>query len=313
MEFDKTHLPVIDFTSPRPQIVQQIAQACRTWGGFQVLHHGVPTETVSNARAQSRALFALPTGYKLRAKRMPGGFSGYGNGAVVNAETLNEEYYSEAITLGYGSDDAVSIGRKVWPGDGNPEFSKGVTEFSAAAHDLSLAILSYMVDGLPGTTHEHFHEYLVERSGTFRVNNYPLCPRPALHTGLPPHIDACVLTVLHQASDVAGLEVENEDGSWVGVQPRDDALVVIVGAIVQVLTNGIYKAVKHRALLNSEKSRLSLAYSSYPPSNVAIIPAPEFVSDDKPSPYRPFSWADFLAAKQKHVTNPLRGLLAQSS
>jgi isopenicillin N synthase-like dioxygenase len=110
--------------------------------------------------------------------------------------------------------------------------SKSVAEFSVAAHELSLEILGDMVEGLPAASREHFKEYLVEQSGTLRVNNYPVCPQPALHTGLPPHIDACVLTVLHQSADVAGLEVE-KDGSWIGVQPRHDALVVIVGAIVQ--------------------------------------------------------------------------------
>lgn len=110
--------------------------------------------------------------------------------------------------------------------------STGVAEFSAAAHELALETLGYMVDALPAASREHFQEFMVEQSGTLRVNNYPLCPQPALHTGLPPHIDACMVTILHQPADVPGLEVE-KDGSWVGVQPRHDALVVIVGAIVQ--------------------------------------------------------------------------------
>lgn len=304
------HLPVIDMEEGRERMVAQVEAACRSWGGFQVINHGVAMRTADDARAQSRLLFALPTAQKLKAKRMPGEFTGYGNGAVVNSETLNSEYYSEAITLGYRTSDAASISGKLWP-QGNPAFSKSVAEFSAAAHELSLEILGDMVEGLPAASREHFKVYLVEQSGTLRVNNYPVCPQPALHTGLPPHIDACVLTILHQSADVAGLEVER-DGSWIGVQPRHDALVVIVGAIVQVLTNGVYKAVKHRALLNAERPRLSLAYSAYPPPNVAIVPASEFVSSDKPSPYRPFSWADFLAAKQKHVSNPLLGLLAES-
>ncbi|KAG0602996.1 hypothetical protein M758_10G057500 [Ceratodon purpureus] len=304
-------VPVIDMAQGRDHIAEHLGAACKAWGCFQLINHGVAMKCVEDAREQSRLFFALPTAHKLQVKRMPGQFTGYGNGAVVNSEALNEEYYSEALTLGYRSSDAESIGGKLWP-DGNPEFRKSVVEFSEAAHKLSLEVLGYMVDGLPVESRKHFKEYLVEQSGTLRVNNYPLCPQPALHTGLPPHIDACVVTVLHQSDNVAGLEVD-KDGSWVGVQPRHDALVVMVGAIVQVLTNGVYKAVKHRALLNAERSRLSLAYSAYPPSNLAIVPASQFVSDDKPSPYRPFSWAEFLAAKQKYVTDPLLGLLAESS
>ena len=109
-----------------------------------------------------------------------------------------------------------------------------MAEFSAAAHELSLEILGYMVDGLQVASRKHFQEYLVEQSGTMRVNNYPVCAQPTLYTGLPPHIDACMVTILHQAADVTGLEIEN-DGSWIGVQPRNDALVVIVGAILQAI------------------------------------------------------------------------------
>ena len=121
MAGDGSHLPVIDLAEGRECIVSQIGAACRHWGGFQVINHGVSTQRVDEARAQSRRFFALPTSTKLKAKRMPGEFTGYGNGAVVNSETLNTEFYCEAITLGYRSSDAASITDKVWR-EGNPAF-----------------------------------------------------------------------------------------------------------------------------------------------------------------------------------------------
>lgn len=112
---------MIDLAEGRVRVVHLIGEACRSWGGFQVIGHGVPMQSVEEVGAQSRRLFALPTAEKLKVKRMPGEFTGYGNGAVVNSETLNEEYYSEAITLAYRSSDAAMVSGKLWP-EGNPAF-----------------------------------------------------------------------------------------------------------------------------------------------------------------------------------------------
>ncbi|XP_024043877.1 flavanone 3-dioxygenase 3-like [Citrus sinensis] len=83
------------------------------------------------------------------------------------------------------------------------------------------------------------------------VNCYPPCPQPDIAFGLPPHSDYSCLTIVLQSSE--GLEfLGKEDESWRKV-PN-----VHVGDHLEVLSNGIYKSVVHRATLNRERIRISI-------------------------------------------------------
>jgi len=77
---------------------------------------------------------------------------------------------------------------------------------------------------------------------------------------------------------------------------------------IQVLTNGVYKAVQHRASPNTQKVRLSLVYSAYPPATISITPAPEFVSATQPALYKPFTWSEYMSGRVSHILNPIDGL-----
>lgn len=110
-----------------------------------------------------------------------------------------------------------------------------IDKYNKAAHMVALETLGLMVESLRGTIKDpaQFHDYLTVHSGVLRINHYPRSQQPEQDIGLPPHIDDSLITIVHQGGDVAGLEVRH-DGRWVSVQPRHDALVVIVAAVYQV-------------------------------------------------------------------------------
>lgn len=110
-----------------------------------------------------------------------------------------------------------------------------IDKYNKASHKVALEILGLMVESLRETVKNsaHFHDYLTEHSGVLRINHYPRSEQPGQDIGLPPHIDDSLITILHQGDEVAGLEVR-KGGRWVSVQPRHDALVVIVAAVCQV-------------------------------------------------------------------------------
>lgn len=74
---------------------------------------------------------------------------------------------------------------------------------------------------------------------------------------------------------------------------------------LQVLTNATYKAVLHRAVPNQGKGRLSMMYSAYPPANILITTAPEFVSSAHPPLCKPFTWTEYLSGQVSDIFNPL--------
>ncbi|MCE3051239.1 hypothetical protein HAX54_049172 [Datura stramonium] len=56
-----------------------------------------------------------------------------------------------------------------------------------------------------------------------------------------------------------GLQIMDRDEEWHSVPVIEGALIVLVGDHMEVLSNGRYKGAVHRATVNSEKKRLSIA------------------------------------------------------
>ncbi|KAL2472491.1 2-oxoglutarate (2OG) and Fe(II)-dependent oxygenase superfamily protein [Abeliophyllum distichum] len=124
------------------------------------------------------------------------------------------------------------------------------------------------------------------------VNYYPPCPEPELTYGLPASTNPNILTILLQDLQVAGLQVL-KDGKWLSIKPHLDALVINIGDQLHALSNGKYKSVWHRAIVNSDKARLSVA-SFLGPCDNAVIGAPKILTrDGSPTIYRDFTYAEY--------------------
>jgi isopenicillin N synthase-like dioxygenase len=75
---------------------------------------------------------------------------------------------------------------------------------------------------------------------------------------------------------------------------------------VQVLTNGLYTSVPHRAVVNRTDARLSLTYLFLPSPDVEIVAAPEMLERDGAEPlYRPFKLEYYTKVKQTSFLNTL--------
>ncbi|CAN4105725.1 unnamed protein product [Withania somnifera] len=93
---------------------------------------------------------------------------------------------------------------------------------------------------------------------TIRMNYYPLCPEPDKTIGFSPHSDAVALTILFQLNETEGLQVR-KDGIWVPIKALPNALIVNIGDMMEIVSNGVYRSIEHRAVVNSDKERLSVA------------------------------------------------------
>ncbi|XP_021288412.1 1-aminocyclopropane-1-carboxylate oxidase-like [Herrania umbratica] len=135
---------------------------------------------------------------------------------------------------------------------------------------------------------------------TVNMNYYPTCPNPELTVGVGRHSDMGTLTVLLQ-DGVGGLYVNvpgdadiGKKGEWVEIPPIPGALVINVGDMLQILSNGRYKSAEHRVRTTSSKSRVSIPIFTIPKPTEKIAPLPQVVEKDGIAHYREFLLADYM-------------------
>ncbi|CAL1374103.1 unnamed protein product [Linum trigynum] len=128
------------------------------------------------------------------------------------------------------------------------------------------------------------------------MNYIPSCKQASKVIGLRPHSDVDGLTLLTQVNEVQGLQIKR-DGKWVPIAPIPGAFVVNVGDIIEIMSNGEYKSVEHRVVVNPEKERLSIAAFHNTTSNAMIGPLPDLINrgEQKQAPkYKTVSTTDYI-------------------
>ncbi|XWS10267.1 hypothetical protein CRYUN_Cryun39dG0060900 [Craigia yunnanensis] len=86
------------------------------------------------------------------------------------------------------------------------------------------------------------------------------------------------------------------EGEWVAIPPIPGALVINVGDMLQILSNGKYKSAEHRIRTINTKSRVSIPIFTIPKPTVKIapLPQPQVVEKDGIARYREFVLADYM-------------------
>ncbi|GAB4831541.1 hypothetical protein Ancab_040248 [Ancistrocladus abbreviatus] len=125
-----------------------------------------------------------------------------------------------------------------------------------------------------------------------RINCYPPCPQPDQVIGLTPHSDVVGITIVLVVDEMEGLQIK-KDGKWLPVKPIQNAFVVNIGDSLEVITNGIYKSIEHRAVVNSRKERLSIATFYGPKLDGELGPAPSLITPQTPALYKRIKVTEF--------------------
>ncbi|KAK8503397.1 hypothetical protein V6N13_016587 [Hibiscus sabdariffa] len=298
---DAESVPIIDLTDPNA--VQAIGHACKTWGVFQVINHGVPTHLFDMVESTSRDLFSLPVNQKLKAARSPDGISGYGFARI--SSFFSKLMWSEGFTI-VGSPQEHF--RQLWPHN-YINHCDVIKEYKQEMKKLAGRLMCLMLGSL-GITAEQDIKWagpkadFNEASAALQLNYYPACPDPDRAMGLAAHTDSTLLTILYQ-NNTSGLQVLREGVGWIKVPPIPDALVINIGDLMHILSNASFPSVLHRAMVNRTCHRLSIAYLYGPSSSVKISPHPKLVGPSQPPLYRPVTWNEYLDTKAKHFNKAL--------
>ncbi|KAL3631840.1 iron ascorbate-dependent oxidoreductase [Castilleja foliolosa] len=288
-------VPIIDLNDQNA--LELIGHACKAWGVFQVLNHDIPNCLIDEMESAANRLFSLPVQQKLRAARQPTSMSGYGLARI--SSFFNKLMWSEGFTI---AGSPIEHARLLWPDD-YQMFCDTIEDYQKAMKALSARLIWLMLGSL-GITNADM-TWAENGCSALQLNSYPVCPDPTRAMGLAAHTDSTIVTILHQ-SNTRGLQVRREGSSrWIMVPPHPGALVVHVGDLLHMLSNGLYPSVLHRAVVNGTRHRLSVAYLYGPPESVKIGPLAKLVDEAHPRVYRSITWKDYLGKKAEHFNKAL--------
>jgi isopenicillin N synthase-like dioxygenase len=299
-----SNIPVIDIrTLDDPETLQALDSACREWGFFQVINHGIDQGVLETLSDRSLEFFAMPREVKQTIARTAENPWGYFDQEL----TKNTPDWKEIFDYGPAevSDDASKpLLLPQWPRF-VPGFKASVLAYYQACEKVAFDLLGAIARNLGSEPEALSSAFRPRHTSFIRLNYYPICPNPSSpeaarppedgYLGVNHHTDAGALTLLHQA-DEPGLEVF-KDGAWHLVALRPDALVVNIGDIVQVWSNDTYVAALHRVRANDSKARSSAPFFLNPAYDADYAPLPSMVDATHPPRYRPINWGEFRAQR----------------
>ncbi|RVW49776.1 Protein DMR6-like oxygenase 2 [Vitis vinifera] len=297
-------IPLIDLSSANASNhVSQIADACKNWGFFQVINHGVPSESRWKIEDAARKFFALPLEEKRKVSRDEVNPLGYFDTEhTKNVRDWKEVFDFVVPTPAFlpaspdPDDKELNELTNQWP-QYPPELREVCEEYAREMEKLAFKLLGLISLSL-GLPENRFNLLFEESTNFIRLNHYPPCPIPHLALGVGRHKDSRALTILAQ-DDVGGLEVKRKtNGEWVRVKPTPDAYIINVGDIIQVWSNDTYESVEHRVTVNSQRERFSIPVFFSPGHHVWVKPLEELTKGEKPK-YRAYNWGKFFAARRR--------------
>ncbi|KAI5574776.1 hypothetical protein POPTR_010G188000v4 [Populus trichocarpa] len=289
------NIPVIDLArlygddhALRATILDQISIACREWGFFQVINHGVSPQLMDRAREVWRQFFHSPMEVKQAYANTPKTYEGYGSrlgvekGAILDWSDYYFLHYLPLPLKDYNKWPAITA-----------DCRAVLDEYGKQLVELCGKLMKVLSINLGLGEEQLQNAFGGENIGAcLRVNFYPKCPQPDLTLGLSSHSDPGGMTLLLPDSNVPGLQVR-KDGNWITVKPVPHAFIVNIGDQIQVLSNATCKSVEHRVMVNSSEERLSLAFFYNPRSDIPIEPLKELVAPDRPPLYPAMTFDEY--------------------
>jgi isopenicillin N synthase-like dioxygenase len=274
-------IPVINIrelgegTDGRHDVARQIAAACRDFGFFYIVEHGVDQLLLERLENISRQFFALDLETKLEIAMTRGGRAWRGYFPLGKELTSGSPDMKEGIYFGaeLGSDHPLVRagtplhGLNLFP-EALPEFRSTVLEYIATMTELGHSLMRGVSLSL-GLDEEYFAaHYTFDPLVLFRIFNYP----PHTGAGVGEHTDYGLLTILRQDMS-GGLQIKAKS-QWVDATPIPNSFVCNIGDMLERITGGHYLSAPHRVQNPADENRLSFAFFFDPNFHAEVKPLP---------------------------------------
>ncbi|XP_021766496.1 probable 2-oxoglutarate-dependent dioxygenase ANS [Chenopodium quinoa] len=279
--------PTIDFSLlssssyPHDELAN-LRSALSSWGCVQLVNHGMPPSLLDEVREMSKQFFKLPLEEKEKySSKGDDLLEGYGNTNAVQRGSLN---WNDKLHLQVYPEDKRQL--QFWP-ENPQQFRTILHEYSKRNRMILEMLLKAMARSLnlEENSFLQFRRDENEDMAFARFNFYPKCPLSDQVVGLKPHGDGTYITMLLLDNEVEGLQV-NKDNTWFRVPIIPQALTILVGDQMEITSNGIFKSPTHKAVVNPQYDRISLAMLFKPSRDKEIGPLDKLIDEERLQLYK---------------------------
>ena len=288
MAADFKSIPVIDIAgleshelADRRRVAEALGAAAREVGFLYVTGHGVPEAVSLGVREAARRFFAQTPAQKMAAYiGRSANHSGYvpeGEEVFDSGKIDKKESFDVNLDAPEAAGEAPMLGGNLWPDlDG---FQPAVAAYYAAVAALARRMFRGFSLALD-LAEDHFEPHLTRPPSQLRLIHYPYDPEALDQEGIGAHTDYEFFTILRGTAP--GLEVRNRAGEWIDAPPVPGAFVVNIGDMLEVWTNGVFRATAHRVRKVAEE-RYAFPFFASADYRTVVEPAARFVTPDRPA------------------------------
>lgn len=278
-------LPIIDLTQIQSEenlaeFAVNLRQISRDSGFFYLRGHGFSAAELAEVQQLAHQFFALPETEKQKIAMVNSPhFRGYSQ--VAAESTQQRPDYREQIDIG-AELPALPVdehspsyyrlqGPNQWPAQW-PQFQQTITAFQHKARQLTIKLLRHFLTALEQPTDAL--DLLIDPAHPaelLKLIHYPASSDPEKSQGVGAHKDSGIITLLTQ-DPVGGLQVYLQQ-QWVDIPYVEDALIVIIGEVFELASNGYLHGNIHRVIApTAGQDRYSIAYFLTPNIFAGDIP-----------------------------------------
>ena len=302
-----TDLPIVSMSGlGTPDADRRIARALDvafSATGFAYFRDiGVPPALVQAVFAASRQFHALPDADKraLSMNRFHRGYMAPNTSVILTSSVaaVTRPNYSESLMLLH--ELAPDDPRQGQPLQGPnqypdiPGFRAATAAYEAAMRAFCQRLLRPMALAL-ALQPDALAPFFAAPTTFLRLLHYPPQPpdSPDDAFGSAPHTDYGCITVLAQDS-AGGLEVRDNDGTWLKAPPIDGTWVVNVADMLSRWTNGRWQSTPHRVKNLSGTDRYSIPYFFDMDMDATVACLPSCTDAAHPPQHPPVRYGDYL-------------------